>query len=267
MMTVKFRIEEEGKVGVLLSEDEQELNAQITKFPNMVFPTFAQDMEGDDRSEVRFYHPEGESISEQLLLDTKGHSDQPRDENGRFAESDAGYAHDEPTYKSHKSDDGSLVRSANSPKGTHRYHFEKTWDNNKPPLQFVMLNPSHGSHDKKDHTLGKITNMAKANGYGGVHVSNLYAYRARNPNELNNTTNKGDVDLSRFLSKKAKDVVVAWGSGGEVKDKDGHANRINEVLKQLGSLGKNVYHLNRTKSGQPVHPAYQKSDTKFKKWK
>jgi hypothetical protein len=258
---MKFRIEE-GKLGVLTSDDIEELNAQISKLPQMVFPTFAQTI--DDKSEIRFYHPEGEEINEQLF--SKGYVGQPRDAHGRFAETSAGYAHNEPVYKSHKSDDGSLVRSANSPNGTHRYHFEKTWDKTKPPLQFVMLNPSHGSHDKKDHTLGKITNMAKANGYGGVHVSNLYAFRSRNPNELNNTANRGEVDISRFISKHAKDVVVAWGSGGGIKDKAGHAHRVNEVLRQLNGAGKNVFHLNKTKEGHPVHPAYQKSTTKFKKW-
>ena len=266
-MTVKFRIEEDNRVGVLLSEDAEELNDQIHKFPDMVFPTFAQDLEDEDRHQIRFYHPEGRDIDESVLLAMKGSPDQPRDSHGRFAETDSDYAHDEPVYKSRRDDDGSLIRSAMSPQGTHRYHFEKTWDTSKPPLQFVMLNPSHGSHTKKDHTLGKITNMAKANNYGSVHVANLYALRSRNPAELNKAGNRGDVDLSRFLSKKTKDVVLAWGSAGDVKDKDAHAHRVNEVIAQLRDAKKNVLYLNKTKSGSPVHPAYQKSDTKFKKWK
>ena len=78
-MTIKFRIEEDNRVGVLLSEDAEELNDQIHKFPDMVFPTFAQDVEDEDRHQIRFYHPEGRDIDESVLLAMKGSPDQPRD--------------------------------------------------------------------------------------------------------------------------------------------------------------------------------------------
>ena len=48
----------------------------------------------------------------------------------------------------------------------------------------IGLNPSTDDETKDDPTITRCINFAKSWGYGGVYVTNLFAYRATVPSDM-----------------------------------------------------------------------------------
>ena len=69
----------------------------------------------------------------------------------------------------------------------YRYQLSRIWDNEKPTVLFIMLNPSTADADADDPTIRRVVNFAKSWGYGGVFVGNLYAFRSTDPKGLKHT--------------------------------------------------------------------------------
>lgn len=138
----------------------------------------------------------------------------------------------------------------------YRYTLWRTWDSSKPILVWVMLNPSIADHSKNDPTIIRCINFAKAFGYGGIIVVNMFAYRASNPGRLLGAHDiigpKNDAEIQAAMW--GKDVVAAWGSHGDV-----HRARVNQVMPIL-KVAKVCYCLGRTKTGQPRHPLMMRKD-------
>lgn len=68
--------------------------------------------------------------------------------------------------------------------GDYRYILGRKWDEKKPQVTFVMLNPSTADAQQDDPTLGKCIKFATSWDYGSLEVVNLFAYRATKPCEL-----------------------------------------------------------------------------------
>ena len=66
----------------------------------------------------------------------------------------------------------------------YRYQLSRIWDEEKPMVLFIMLNPSTADADVDDPTIRRVVNFAKSWGYGGVFVGNLYAFRSTDPKVL-----------------------------------------------------------------------------------
>ena len=66
----------------------------------------------------------------------------------------------------------------------YRYSLTRIWDEDKPNVMFVMLNPSTADEKNDDPTIRRCINFAKDFGAGGIYVVNLFPLRATNPNEL-----------------------------------------------------------------------------------
>ena len=58
----------------------------------------------------------------------------------------------------------------------YRYLLERTWNNSKKKLLFIMLNPSSADSKKDDPTIRRLISFSKKWGYGGFKVCNLYSY-------------------------------------------------------------------------------------------
>ena len=136
----------------------------------------------------------------------------------------------------------------------YRYVLWRTWDNDKPKVMFIGLNPSTADAKRNDPTIRRCINFAKRWGFGGMYVCNLFAFKATHPNVLlanqNPVGNRNDYYLKKYL-KQVPRVVVAWGNHGT------HLNRHLEVMKFL----EHPYCLKINKSGQPTHPLYQKAES------
>jgi hypothetical protein len=132
----------------------------------------------------------------------------------------------------------------------YRYALWRTWDESKPFVLFVGLNPSTADETADDPTLTRCINYAKSWGYGGVCMSNLFAFRATDPLDMRASQDPIGKENNKWLRKLAKDaglVVAAWGNGGV------HLERSDQVKKFLS----NVYCLKINRSGEPAHPLYQ----------
>ncbi|MFT5930149.1 MAG: hypothetical protein ACI9GE_000334 [Oceanospirillaceae bacterium] len=135
----------------------------------------------------------------------------------------------------------------------YRYALWRTWDDSKPYVMIVGLNPSTADETQDDPTLIRCINFAKAWGYGGVCMANLFAFRATAPNDMKVSSDPVGLENDRWLAKLSKDagiVVAAWGNDG------GHLGRSSKVKAMLP----NLHCMKINKSGEPSHPLYLKSD-------
>ncbi len=132
----------------------------------------------------------------------------------------------------------------------YRYALWRTWDDSKPYVMFVGLNPSTADETTDDPTLTRCVNFSKSWGYGGVCMANLFAFRATQPSDMMASNNPIDSANNEWLQKLAKDaalIVAAWGNGGS------YLGRSKQVIELLP----NMHCLKLNKSGEPAHPLYQ----------
>lgn len=124
-------------------------------------------------------------------------------------------------------------------------------------VMFIGLNPSTATYKKLDPTVTRCANYAKAWGYDGFFMGNIYSYRATEPKnmlssneEINEKLN--DEILSIFMSKADK-VILAYGN---LVKKD----RLDEFFILHSKFRDKFYCLKRNKNGSPAHPLYLKAD-------
>ncbi|HBI04838.1 MAG TPA: hypothetical protein DDY49_12510, partial [Paenibacillaceae bacterium] len=68
--------------------------------------------------------------------------------------------------------------------GNYRYSLWRSWDERKPKVTFIMLNPSTADETYDDLTITRCINFAKRWGFGTLEVVNLFAYRAPDFGEI-----------------------------------------------------------------------------------
>jgi hypothetical protein len=150
----------------------------------------------------------------------------------------------------------------------YRYQLSRVWDETKPKIMFVMLNPSTADADNDDPTIRKCINYTQKWGYGGLYVCNLFAYRATKPKVLLKIKNPFGVENEQSIKKYATNaeiIVCAWGNKKIVKAilKD------KKPLDLLSFVSDKLYYLELTKKDNFLkHPLYLKADLepiKFKK--
>ncbi len=137
----------------------------------------------------------------------------------------------------------------------YRFALWRTWDDSKPYVMFVGLNPSTADENTDDPTLTRCINYAKSWGFGGVCMANLFAYRATEPKDMKAAKNPIGYDNNEWLKKLSKEaglVVAAWGNDGSYQ---GRSEQVKQLLP-------NIHCLKINKSGEPAHPLYQKSNLK-----
>ncbi len=148
----------------------------------------------------------------------------------------------------------------------YRYTLRRVWDLNNPKrCLFIMLNPSTADEDKNDPTIRRCIAFAKAWGYGGLTVVNIFAFRATDPKVMRAAIDPIGIATNDFHIKNcalgANIVVCAWGAHGAFKDRSA-------AVKQL--LTDNAikpHYLKLNADGQPAHPLYLRGDLKPVEWK
>lgn len=147
--------------------------------------------------------------------------------------------------------------------GKYRYQLWRIWDETKPLVVFIMLNPSTADANEDDPTIRRCMNYARSWGYGGIKVVNLFAYRATDPKELSKVVDPVGPDnhlhVISALNESNGIVIAAWGAkASKIKT----SYKILDILK----FHSNICCLERTKDGFPKHPLYLKADLKPVKW-
>lgn len=97
--------------------------------------------------------------------------------------------------------------------GEYRYKLIRRWRSDIPALIWVMLNPSTADHMKDDATIRKCIGFSMNNGYGGIEVYNLFAFRSTDPLELKYQKDPVGPENDRYLQEipAGRPVVAAWG--------------------------------------------------------
>lgn len=138
--------------------------------------------------------------------------------------------------------------------GVYRYGLSRIWDD-RPPLVFVMLNPSTADADIDDPTIRRCIGFAQALGCGGIIVVNLYALRSTDPSALLTHADpvgpQNDLAITNTLKYCGPAYVIcAWGAHKTVAKRERH------VMQLIESCGFKPHALRITKDGHPSHPLY-----------
>jgi hypothetical protein len=134
-----------------------------------------------------------------------------------------------------------------------RYLLWRRWDERKPVANFLMLNPSTADEFQLDPSCTRARNYAERWGFGGVLITNIFAWRATLPAELKRVKNpvgRGNDRAILRAAREAKIVVCAWGNHGA------HLERAARVRKMLEQDRLKLHVLRLNASGHPAHPLY-----------
>lgn len=148
--------------------------------------------------------------------------------------------------------------AAISPCGRYRYSLHRTWDYEASRLVFCMLNPSTADADVDDPTIRRCIGFARREGYGGIAVVNLFAWRATDPSALPMLdAEKAGPDNTHHvkLTVTGRPVVVAWGANAAA-----HPFVVLPFMDLLREHASGIYCLGTTRSGAPRHPLYVRAD-------
>lgn len=141
-----------------------------------------------------------------------------------------------------------------SPCRRYRYSLWRRWTGlfsaNNGYAMFIGLNPSTADEVSDDSTIRRCIGFARAWGYDGLLMANLFAYRATKPAEMLAQRDPVGPDNDATLLQLANAaglVVAAWGALGGHRDRATAVQRM--LLPRLWCLGV-------TKAGEPSHPLY-----------
>ena len=135
----------------------------------------------------------------------------------------------------------------------YRYVLSRIWDETKPTVMIIGLNPSTADETENDPTIIRCIDFAKFWGYGGVYMLNLFGFRATKPKDMFNADEPIGQDNDKYIEEYSKicdKVICAWGNDGN------HKNRSKEILSKI----ENTYYLKLNQTGEPAHPLYLKGD-------
>lgn len=134
----------------------------------------------------------------------------------------------------------------------YRYALWRTWDDSKPYVVFIGLNPSTANETEDDPTIRRCIGFAKKWGYGGLCMVNLFAFRATQPSDMIASSDPVGTDNDSYIKKLAEGagvVIAAWGNDGV------YLGRSKEIVSMLPDM----MCLKMNKTGEPAHPLYQPS--------
>ena len=129
----------------------------------------------------------------------------------------------------------------------YRYVLTRIWDETKPTVVFIGLNPSTADEEVDDKTIRKCIGYAKRWGYGKLIMVNLFAFRSTDSSMLKRVEDPVGPDNDSYIQKCVSEsnlVIACWGNHGKLLNRD-------KVL--MDSLP-NLVCLKRNKNGTPHHP-------------
>ncbi|WP_374440453.1 DUF1643 domain-containing protein [Epilithonimonas sp.] len=143
--------------------------------------------------------------------------------------------------------------------GKYRYSLSRVWDDSKPSVLFIMLNPSTADAYDDDPTIRRCNGFAKSWGYGGLIVCNLFAYRSKDPRELlkvKNPQGNENITYLEYYANFSEKIICAWGNESILKRIPNQRHIVEFIYQQKSK----VHYLELSKNGTPKHPLYLKKD-------
>lgn len=155
--------------------------------------------------------------------------------------------------------------------GRYRYSLGRRWGDG-PVGVFVMLNPSTADAYQDDPTIRRCIGFAKREGWGGIEVVNLWAWRATDPKELlfgrraiaSEVRGPLNTEAIREALSRASFAVAAWGATVDQLMRKGLPRIAVESLARDANVP--LMCLGTTKDGHPRHPLYVPADAPLVPW-
>jgi hypothetical protein len=145
--------------------------------------------------------------------------------------------------------------------GAYRYRFVRVWDSHMPRLGVVGNCWSSTTEWLTDPTVRRCVGFARAWGYGGVDIGNLFGLQAADPAKLASVADPVGPGNDAHLAGMWADndlILLAWGN---LADPD-RARTVARMLWRLGEpCGGSLAVLGWTERGQPRHPLYVPRDS------
>ncbi len=132
--------------------------------------------------------------------------------------------------------------------GKYRYVLWRWWSR-KPFAMFIGLNPSTADERHDDPTIRRCVGFASDWGYGGLCMTNLFAIRATDSQEIIKRFEPIGPENDKWLlrlSQSAGIIIAAWGTKGKYQQRN---KIVCDMIKNMKCLG-------LTKVGHPRHPLY-----------
>jgi len=143
---------------------------------------------------------------------------------------------------------------------SYRYTLWRRWDVDGPLVMIIGLNPSTADARQDDPTIRRCIGFARDWGYGGLVVTNLFAFRATYPADLKAAADpvgpRNDVWIKR-MANQAETIVAAWGNDGTWLDRSARLRRL--LAGRLRCLRINA-------GGEPAHPLYLPAGLMPREW-
>ena len=136
------------------------------------------------------------------------------------------------------------------------------------PLICIGINPSTAAPDSLDNTLKSVERIALHNGFDSFIMFNVYAQRATNPDDMEQTYNQQlhQENMKAFayaLSLDRDNSPAVWAAWGTIIEKRDY---LPICVRDMIALGKS-HHAQwfsagkRSKKGHPHHPLYLRKDS------
>lgn len=141
----------------------------------------------------------------------------------------------------------------------YRYTLTRIWDESRPRMVFIGLNPSTADEKRLDPTLRRVVRFADGFGFGSFVMLNLFALRATDPMVMRAAHDPVGPLNDRYLLDETfnRTVVCGWGTHGT------HRGRDQAVLAVLKEHDCAVHALKLTQGGHPSHPLYLPSNSEL----
>jgi hypothetical protein len=133
-----------------------------------------------------------------------------------------------------------------------RYLLWRSWADG-PVANFLMLNPSTADEVKLDPSCTRARLYAERWGFGALVVTNLFGWRATDPDEMRAARDPVGLQNDRAILEAAEEadlVVCAWGNHGA------YLGRSAAVLSSLRKSCVRLHALRLNANGEPAHPLY-----------
>ena len=154
-----------------------------------------------------------------------------------------------------------------SPDRAYRYFLRRSvegdWElSQKPPISFLLLNPSTADEVKDDPTVAKCRRHAHRWGFGEVIILNAFAYRATDPKNMRAQVDpvgpENDaviLETCRVVRDLGGTIVCGWGNHGQ------HKGRSDALRALLSPFETKAFKISKT--GEPSHPLYLSMETEL----
>ena len=139
----------------------------------------------------------------------------------------------------------------------YRYQLREIWDESKPLVMWLLMNPSVACIDYADPTLIRTGKFARSWGCGGQLIANVHAYRATDKNrllEVKDPVGPENDDMILKMANESKTIVLAFGQPPKMLRSRGQ-----DLIKLLQHHS-GLSYLRLSQDGMPSHPLYLPSD-------